>query len=435
MTVRTWHTARCKFATVDRHACLRNFAVAGEPLYSSSLHAIADHAMPLRHPRTPGRSADANVTRPTGLRVAVATPSYPPELGGLGSHVRSLATALAGQGCEATVLTQVRTDAGAEPDTGTLTDRLRIIGFRSRVGGRRFGYAPRLRRYAHEHRGEFDVVHAFSYHAPVALAVSGATDVPLFFSPVFHASGHSAMARAAHLAYRPVAARVFERAEALLCSSHAERDDVLRLYPFCAGWAKVVPIAVDAALYDDVAPFETAVPVVLSAGRLDRYKRVELLVRAMRHVGDAANLVILGTGPEQPRLHELVEAEGLRGSVRLLGGVSDEDLRRWQRTATVVVSLSTRESFGLSLAEGIVAGAAIVASDIPAHREMAAALRAVPTMVTEPATPSGVSAAVLDALAQGRPGRPAGAIRAWSDVARDTIAVYEDSLAHPRRRP
>ena len=95
------------------------------------------------------------------------------------------------------------------------------------------------------------------------------------------------------------------------------------------------------------------------------------------------DLVILGTGPEEPRLRQLVEDEGLSGSVRLLGGVSDEDLRRWQRTAAVVVSLSTRESFGLSLAEGITAGAAIVASDIPAHREMAAAMRSTPTMVTE----------------------------------------------------
>ena len=59
--------------------------------------------------------------------------------------------------------------------------------------------------------------------------------------------------------------------------------------------------------------------------------------------------------------------------------MSDDVLRRWQRTADVVVSLSTRESFGLSLAEGIAAGAAIVASEIPAHREMAAAMQATPT--------------------------------------------------------
>jgi glycosyltransferase involved in cell wall biosynthesis len=366
--------------------------------------------------------------------VAVATPSYPPELGGLGSHVRSLATALAGQGCEATVLTQVRGRADGATHPRAEGDTLRVVGFKNRVGGRRFGYAPRLRRYAHEHRSEFDVVHAFSYHAPTALAVSGASDVPLFFSPVFHASGHSTLARAAHLVYRPLAGRVFSRSEAILCSSRAEREDVVRLYPFCAEWARVIPIAVDAALYDGVEPFAVEGPIILSAGRLDRYKRVDLVVQAMREVGDRATLVITGVGPEAPRLQALAETEGVAGRVRLLGGVSDAELRRWQRTADVVVSLSTRESFGLSLAEGIVAGAAIVGSDIAAHREMATAMRATPTMVPETATASDVAAALLGALASGRPGCPSGALRAWSDVARDTIAVYEDALAHPRRR-
>ena len=70
-----------------------------------------------------------------------------------------------------------------------------------------------------------------------------------------------------------------------MCSSRAEREDVVRLYPFCAEWAKVIPIAVDAVLYDDVEPFETEGPVILSAGRLDRYKRVDLVVQAMREVG------------------------------------------------------------------------------------------------------------------------------------------------------
>jgi glycosyltransferase involved in cell wall biosynthesis len=233
--------------------------------------------------------------------------------------------------------------------------------------------------------------------------------------------------------YRPLARRVFDRSEAILCSSRAEREDVVRLYPFCAEWAKVVPIAVDAALYDGVEPFTTDGPVILSAGRLDRYKRVDLVVQAMREVAGHATLVVCGTGPEAARLHELAAAEGVAGSVRLLGGVSDDDLRRWQRTATVVVSLSTRESFGLSLAEGIAAGAAIVASDIPAHREMAAAMRATPTMVPEAAGAQDVAGALLAALAQGRPGRPSGTLRAWSDVASDTIAVYEAALAQPRR--
>lgn len=371
------------------------------------------------------------MTARTGLRVAVATPSYPPEVGGLGVLVRNLATALAGQGCDATVLTQTRDRAPRPAEPGAA---VRVLAFRSAVGGRRFGYAPRLRRHVLDHRGEFDVVHAFSYHAPVALAVSGVTGSPLLFSPVFHAGGHSALARAAHVGYRPVARRVFERAEAILCLSSAERDDVVRLYPFCARWARVVPIAVDAEQYAGVEPFEVARPVILSAGRLDRYKRVDAVVRAMGALGDRATLVVTGVGPELEPLRRLVAELGLSGTVQVLGGVEEVTLHRWQRTAAVVVSISSRESFGLAVAEGIVAGAAIVASEIPAHREVAAALDASPVYVPADVTTGDLASALRAALDAGRPGPMSKVPRAWSDVARDTIAVYEDALAHPRAR-
>jgi glycosyltransferase involved in cell wall biosynthesis len=348
-------------------------------------------------------------------------------MGGLGELARNFAGALADEGCATTVLTQVRDDGPTPPDEAPP-----VVRFRSRVGGRRFGYAPRLRRYARDHDRDFDVVHAFSYHAPVALAVSGAVRTPLFFSPVFHAGGHSVLARAAHLVYRPVAGRVFRRAERVFCLSRAERDEVLRVYPFCAAWTTVVPISVDPARYVGVEPFETTRPVILSACRLDRYKRVDVLVRAMGALGADATLVVLGTGPELEPLRTLAATVHPAGTVRVLGAVADVDVRRWQVTATVVASLSTRESFGLSIAEGIVAGAAVVASDLPVHRETADGLGATPTYVAAAATTGDVAAALRSALAGGRPGRPAAPVRAWTDVARDTIAVYEDALAAPR---
>ncbi len=367
------------------------------------------------------------------LRVAVATPSYPPELGGLGTHVQCLAAALADEGCQTTVLTQVR---GERPPTVQRCPRgatLRVLGFRARVGGRRFSYAPSLRRYAHRRAREFDVVHAFSYHAPVALAVSGASGPRFFFSPVFHSSGHSRLAQAAHVAYQPMARRTFDRADAVLCSSDAERHDVVERYPFCAEWARVIPIAVDADRYDGVEPFVVDRPVILSAGRLDRYKRVDTVIGAMAALHADATLVVCGAGPDASRLRHLAETRGVAGRVRFAGAVPDAEIRRWQRTATVTVSLSERESFGLALAEAVVAGSRVVASDIPAHREMAAAMGASPAFVPCDATPDEVAVTLGEALAAGRPTSRDTTSRGWADVARETIAAYEDALSRPRR--
>jgi glycosyltransferase involved in cell wall biosynthesis len=280
--------------------------------------------------------------------------------------------------------------------------------------------------------GEVDVVHAFSFHAPVAMAVNNVTEAPFFFSPVFHSSGHSTLANAAHVLYRPLAKRVFNRADSVLCLSQAERKEVIKLYPFCEDWARVVPLAVDEARFTGLAPFDVDVPVILSAGRLDSYKRVDLVIDAMQVVGESAKLVICGAGPDEQRLRNLISERGVERVVDFVGAVSDEDLRRWQLTATVTVSLSTHESFGLSLAEAVVAGSAIVASDIPAHREMADVMGGAPRFLPESADAAEVASALTGALRAGRPIRGARAHREWADVARDTIAIYEGAISHPR---
>ena len=370
----------------------------------------------------------------SSLRVALATPSYPPDLGGLGIHVRNLAAALVTLGCRVTVLSQVNVGNGIHPQPiERPSEELTVRRYPNRVGGRRFGYAPSLRRYVKRNDLAFDVVHAFSFHAPVALVTAKATGRPFFFSPVFHPAGHSRLADAAHVLYNPVAKMAFAKAEVVFCSSQAEREEVLRLYPFCANWTKVVPIAVDADLFDGVTPFATPLPVILSAGRLDSYKHVDTVIEAMTQLRGRAELVVCGSGPDATRLQGLIERHGVGTAVRWLGAVSEQDLRRWQRTASIAVGLSTHESFGLSLAEGAVAGASIVASDIPAHREMAEAMGITARLVPTSASPFEVASVLKDVLAAHGTRDPMTATRTWKHVARDTVQFYERALQSGRR--
>ena len=412
-------------------------AVPTAVAWSAVRHVFVQRLRPvqvLARRRSAHRLEARLMARDTRLRVAIATPSYPPDLGGLGNHVHDLAAALADLGCAVSVMSQFSTRVKARPPLiERYSENLTVRRFPNRFGGHRFGYAPSLRRYVEHNDGDFDVLHAFGSHAPVALAMTGATDKPFFFSPVFHAAGYSRLADIAHVAYDPVAKRIFEKAEVVFCSSNAERDEILRLYPFCADWAKVVAITVDSSMYEGVEPFQTDRPVILSCGRLDSYKRVGSVIEAMTHVDGGAELVICGSGPDESRLRTLIDRAGVAGSVRMLGRVSDEDLHRWQRTATVVVSLSTHESFGLSLAEGAVAGATIVAFDIAVHRQMADAMGVSAAFVPTSATPETVAAALSDALDHPLTSVHRELPRGWGDVARDTMALYEHSLASPRQ--
>jgi glycosyltransferase involved in cell wall biosynthesis len=366
------------------------------------------------------------------LRVLLVTPSFPPDLGGLAVLVAGVAKGLCDVGCTVEVATQI---GGHTPRATVDTPSPYVLHqFANRLGGRRFGYAPALAKWVRRNDQRFDVIHAFSYHAPTALAVARATKKPFFFTPTFHGGGHSPLAKTVHVVYRPVAARLFRRAEVVFCGSSAEEASVLSVYPFCRQWTRVVNFAVDKTDGASAEPFDVSRPVILSAGRLDDYKRNDTLIGAMKSLSGQAQLVICGAGPDEKRLREITTERQLDRDVLFAGYVSDNDLVRWQRTATVAVSLSTHESFGLSVAEAAVVGATIVASDIPAHREVAALLDFPAEFVPVGAGEKDVAGALLRGLAA--PRRDPGTLvqSGWTERAYETVALYEHALETPRPR-
>jgi glycosyltransferase involved in cell wall biosynthesis len=93
----------------------------------------------------------------------------------------------------------------------------------------------------------------------------------------------------------------------------------------------------------------------------------------------------------------------------------------------VVASASEHEAFGLTLLEALTAGARVVASDLPAHREVAAtwgegdAVRLV-------ADRAGIVDAVRDQLAGGRLPVDRRPRWSWGDMAERVASVYDGLL-------
>jgi glycosyltransferase involved in cell wall biosynthesis len=79
-------------------------------------------------------------------------------------------------------------------------------------------------------------------------------------------------------------------------------------------------------------------------GRLHRWKRADLAIRAMRYVKAPVELLISGIGEEEAKLKEL--AGGDR-RVRFLGRVTDVDLVDLYANALAVPFVPVREDFGL----------------------------------------------------------------------------------------
>ena len=91
--------------------------------------------------------------------------------------------------------------------------------------------------------------------------------------------------------------------------------------------------------------FEENGRFVLSVGRLDRAKRVDLLLRAA--AADASlEVVVAGDGADRPRLEALATELGLDSRARFAGRVDDQELARLYATCTAVYYAPVDEDFG-----------------------------------------------------------------------------------------
>jgi glycosyltransferase involved in cell wall biosynthesis len=83
---------------------------------------------------------------------------------------------------------------------------------------------------------------------------------------------------------------------------------------------------------------------VLSVNRLDRAKRIDLLVEAAKR-DHSLRIVIVGDGPDRDRLEQL--ATGLDGQVRILGRVPDDELADLYARCLAVYYAPVDEDFGM----------------------------------------------------------------------------------------
>jgi glycosyltransferase involved in cell wall biosynthesis len=209
-----------------------------------------------------------------------------------------------------------------------------------------------------------------------------------------------------------------------------------------------------------VPPSDGTARVVAAAGRLVRGKRFDRLIDAFADVAAKYpdwSLRIYGGGPDKERLQGLIDDRGLGGQAALMGPRSPIEAEFVQ--ASIVVSASAAESFGMTLVEAMRCGVPVVSTDCPlgpaeiidhgadgllvpvddsqalatallgliadepARRRMGAAAR-VSARRFDPAPIAGTYEELFAALAADRRSRPAGwrgrlrrAMRSWAPVA------------------
>lgn len=113
-------------------------------------------------------------------------------------------------------------------------------------------------------------------------------------------------------------------------------------------------------------------PTVLYLGRLKRYKRVDLIIRAiarLRDEGLSARLIVAGRGDALAMLERLAAELGVADRVEFAGFVTDEEKRELFRRTWLHALTSPKEGWGISNMEAAACGTATVASDSPGLRD------------------------------------------------------------------
>lgn len=360
------------------------------------------------------------------LRIALVAPRYLPHVGGVEVHVAQLAAHLARMGDAVDVLTH-------EPDrrlprgetAGGVTVRRFPI-----VGSQNYALSPRLWAYLRDGGERYDIVHAHSYHATAALAAGWLARAPFVFTPHYHGTGHSPFRAWLHRLYRPAGRSLVARADAVICVTQAEAALLTSHFRHAAGRVVTIPNGVDTETPRSTQARSTAHPVVLAAGRLERYKNTHLVLAALPYLDRATRVVVIGDGPERAALGAQARRLGVADRVRLLGIRPADEARAWLATADVVACLSAHEAFGMVPLEALTTGTPVVASDIPAHRELAGfATGGGLDLVDAAMPPPELAGRLSEAIRSGRV--PPARAHDWAWVAARTREVYRAVLDRP----
>lgn len=138
--------------------------------------------------------------------------------------------------------------------------------------------------------------------------------------------------------------------------------------------------------------------VVGTVGRFDPIKNLPMLVEALARAGDSiAGLrgLLIGDGPELPRVRALIERTGLAQRVCLTG--YRDDASRLAQCLDLFVLSSHSEGTSLALLEAMAAGVPVAVTDVGGNPEVVSRDRT--GWVVAPGSVGELSAAILEATA------------------------------------
>lgn len=362
------------------------------------------------------------------MRIAMVTNRCVPFMGGIETHVQEVAPRLVRRGVDLTVFT---TDV-----TGMLAPEEAFDGFTVRrfpawPASRDYYFSMRLARALGRER--FDLIHVQGVHAllpPLALAAAARAKVPTVLT--FHTGGSSSRFRASMRSaqWRTIAPllrstrrliAVCEYEQRLFCGSLGL--DPMRI-PIVRNGAERLPDT-------GMPPTHHGDPLVLTIGRLERYKGHHRAVAAMPALlrrSPGARLVIVGSGPYESALRRQIAALDVEAAVSFTSFAPSErgELGALVRRADVVTLLSEYEAHPVAVMEALALGRDVVCANTSGLSELGR--DGLVRTVALDASPEQVAAAITLAVDEPRWHAQAPSLSTWEECADALVSTYDEAL-------
>ena len=305
------------------------------------------------------------------MKVVVATPYYPPHLGGAERYCREICVGLRRRRDWSVVVatSAIGAPVGISEDEGVVVHRMpaRAVLSNTPVD---LSWYRRLRRLVEDESPDLVVAHSpVPFMADVAAVASRGRPFVLTYHAGPLAKGQPVFDVAAAAYERLGLRRLLKRADAVV---HYSPEFGRVNAHLLEGKAHVVAPGVDLGQFSPNGHAPPERPSVLYVGRMDRSSRW----KGVRHLIDAVPGVLrsvpevtvdlVGAGDDVPSLRRYASSKGLDGVVRFRGALSGEGLIERYRSASLVVLPSTTaaESFGMMLLEAAACGRPAVASRV-----------------------------------------------------------------------
>jgi glycogen synthase len=394
---------------------------------------------------TPTAPMADTVTHSPSMHVLMVAERYLPFMDGIETHVHEVAMGLARRGVQVTILT---TDPSGDLPTHEMVGDVEVRRVRAWPANRDYYLAPDIARAILSE--PWDLVHCQGVHtfvSPLAMLAALRARTPYILT--FHTGGHPSRLRNAIRGLQWQAlSPLLVRAERLVGVSRFEARLFARALRLDTGRVAVIPngSSLLAGLHPPCPPAPAMgslpaglptvpqageggakPPLVISAGRLERYKghhRVLAALPLLRKSWPDARLLILGAGPYEAALRAQAQSLGVADAVeiRAIPPADRAGMAETLGQAAVVTLLSEYEAHPVAVMEAVAMRRPVLVADTSGLSELAedGIARAIPLK----SSPAQVAAALLGQIQDPLVPRQV-APRTWDDTVADLLNLYQ----------